>query len=150
MPDSAAVRGVKMQSQPSMTKQTILASIVRELERQQSDPDSCTLYISERAATHPSDAVIDGNVNLDALAAAIERDMALKWTACAQRLPELGKRVLLWLPWNDGPDIMKLVKHDDGSVDFREQCWRYACDIRNARKGHWAPLPDRPLKPPEE
>lgn len=49
-----------------MTKETILASIVRELERQNADA-GCLAATMDMLDT-------------DALAAAIERDLALKWT----------------------------------------------------------------------
>jgi hypothetical protein len=62
-----------------MTKETILASIVRELRRQldsRAQPEGSTFY-----ELTGGDWQARGRLNLEQLAAAIERDLALKWSS---------------------------------------------------------------------
>ncbi len=124
-----------------MTKETILASIVRELERQR---DDTAAYLNFE---HGADkAGIDGTFDLPALAAAIERDLALKWMHVPPAADAVG---FYWFrPTMEDQPTIAFVSFGQCHI-LASGDNKFPLDVPFARGAMWTGPIARPLKPPE-
>lgn len=64
----------------------------------------------------------------------------LKWISIKDRLPEIGKSVLIYYPYWDGDEI-QVAKLDDDEITF-DVCGEF--NIGVGAVTHWMPLPEPP------